>query len=435
MSVGNNFVDLRMANAGISGDSEDSIWPSFTDIMTVVLMIFLMSLFAFLIRNTQLVDELLTALIEKEQISQQEQQSADENSSLQTHLALVRERILSLETSLQAVTGARNTLQQTLQQRENTVRELETEIALLTRLRDQLSDSNSDLIKQLDLKGIALTETEQTLEDTRDSLAATELELKETEIEFSESKNTLNEKISLLLAAKAGLVIAKEKTELSLSDAEKEKLELNRKILAMTEQLRLINEQLDSQTSVNETLDSELESQRLIMEGLTVSKEELEEKLLEMTASLEHLQKLYDLRGLVVNDLRAELAGGELRFKSLQEEYDSLDEEYRKLIRPARSPAGKYVVDVYFAKQNGQSVYRIRLPEQDEPETVSMAELDSRLSKLKAEHKQALYTKVRIDDKSGIGFNEAWQFTQKMLSEYDYYSHDYSDLVPDPGIE
>ena len=44
MSVGNNFVDLRMANAGIAGEAEGGIWPAFTDIMTVVLMIFLMSL-------------------------------------------------------------------------------------------------------------------------------------------------------------------------------------------------------------------------------------------------------------------------------------------------------------------------------------------------------------------------------------------------------
>jgi septal ring factor EnvC (AmiA/AmiB activator) len=438
MSAGNNFVDLRMANAGIAGDTEDSVWPAFTDIMTVVLMIFLMSLVAFLIRNTQLVDELQTALIEKDQITQTAFLSAEQNSALQAQLALVRERILSLESSLQTVTGAKDQLQQTLEQREQSVRDLETEIALLTRLRDQLSNSNSDLFKQLDLSRLALTESEQTLAEseqtlgeTSQSLARTELALAETEAEYSESKNTLNEKISLLLAAKAGLIIAKEKGNQALTDSEAAKLELNRRIIALSEQLRLISDKLDSQTSKNELLDSQLEDQRTIMAGLSSTREELEQKLLEMSKNLGRLQRLYELRGSVVTDLRAELTGGELKFKSLQEEYDSLGEQYRKLIRPARSPAGKYVVDVYFAKQAGKAVYRMREPGQAEPIMVSLDELETRLGALKEEYQQRLYTKVRIDDKSGIGFSEAWVFTQKMLSQYDYYSNDFSEISPE----
>ena len=434
MSAGNNFVDLRMANAGIAGDTEDSVWPAFTDIMTVVLMIFLMSLVAFLIRNTQLVDELQTALIEKDQISETAFLSAEQNTALQSQLALVRERILSLESSLQTVTGAKDTLQKTLEQREQSVRDLETEIALLTRLRDQLSNSNSDLFKQLDLGRLALSEAEQGLETTSESLTKTQQTLSETELalaaaeaEFNDSKNTLNEKISLLLATKAGLIIAKEKGQQALTDSEAAKLELNRRIISLSEQLRLISDKLDSQTTRSELLDAQLEDQKTIMAGLSLSREELEQKLLEMTENLSHLQRLYNMRGAVVLDLRAELSGGELKFKSLQEEYESLGEQYRKLIRPARSQAGKYVVDVYFSRQAGESVYRIREPGQAEPLTLSLGELETRLAELKTEHGQGLYTKVRIDDKSGVGFNEAWVFTQKMLSRYDYYSNDFSE--------
>ncbi len=454
MSAGNNFVDLRMANAGIAGDTEGSVWPAFTDIMTVVLMIFLMSLVAFLIRNTQLLDELQTTLIEKDQITETAYLSAEQNTALQAQLALVRERILSLESSLTTVTGAKDQLQETLEQREQSVRDLEIEIALLTRLRDQLSNSNSDLFKQLDVNRLALSLSEQNLEETQQTLGKTEqtltetqktlgssqkslseieLALTQTELEYSESKNTLNEKISLLLAAKAGLIVEKEKSTQALSDSEAAKLELNRQVLSLSEQLRLIGNKLDSQTSKNELLDSQLEDQKTIMAGLSSSREELEQKIKEMAANLSHLQRLYDLRGSVVIDLKAELGGNELRFKSLQEEYESLGEQYRKLIRPARSPAGKYVVDVYFAKQAGKSVYRMREPEQSEPVDVTMSELEARLEALKAEYQQGLYTKVRIDDKSGIGFSEAWTFTQKMLSRYDYYSNDFSESAPESG--
>lgn len=461
MSVGNNFVDLRVANAGIAGEAEGGIWPAFTDIMTVVLMIFLMSLVAFLIRNTQLLDELQTTLIEKDQITETAFLTAEQNSALQAQLTLVRERILSLEFSLQSVTGAKDQLQETLEQREQSVRDLETEIALLTRLRDQLSNSNSDLFKQLDIERIALAlskrkrgetvqaldtsqqslaqaevtlaETEQALDTSQQSLSRTELALAETELEFSESKNTLNEKISLLLAAKAGLIVDKERNNQALSDSETAKLELNRQILSLSEQLRLISDKLDSQTSKNELLDSQLEDQRTILAGLSSSREELEQKLLDMTENLSRLQRLYDMRGSAVTDLRAELVDGELKFRSLQEEYDSLGEQYRRLIRPARSPAGKYVVDVYFSRQAGKPVYRIREPGQDEPVSVSLSELETQLTALKEEYQQGLYTKVRIDDKSGVGFNEAWVFTQKMLSRYDYYSNDFSETPPESG--
>ena len=470
MSAGNNFVDLRISNAGIGGDTEDSVWPAFTDIMTVVLMIFLISMVAFLIRNAQLVDELQTTLIEKDQLSEEAILRAQQNNSLQAQLALVRERILSLETSLQTVTGAKDQLQQTLEAREKAARDLEIEIALLTRLRDQLTDSNSELLNRLDLTAQALAQTETEFADTRATLGqkveklnlteqaltvsqsslaerqnrldATRLQLElsqqaleQTQTEFSKNKNTLNEKISLLLAAKTGLIVAKEKTQQTLTDAEAAKLELNRKVLSLTEQLRLISDKLDNQTTVNETLDSQLEDQRTIMAGLSISKEELEQKLLDMANSLAKLQNLYTLRGAVVLDLQAQLLGDDLQFKSLQQEYDSLDEQYRKLIRAARNPAGKYVVDVYISKQNGTTIYKIRIPDQIEPQTLSLESLHAQLRQLQAEHKLQLYTKVRIDEKSGIGFNEAWGFTQQILSKYDYYANDVNESTTESSAE
>lgn len=462
MSAGNNFVDLRISNAGISGSSEESVWPAFTDIMTVVLMIFLISLVAFLVRNAQLVDELQTTLIEKDQISERASLSAQENNSLQAQLALVRERIVSLESSLRSVTGVKDTLQKTLEQREQAVHDLETEIALLTKLRDQLNDSNSDLLSRLDLTKLTLTQTEADFASTRDTLAqktrqlslaestlqdtdatlaetrdaltesAKKLQLSEQaraleKAEFEASSNTLNEKISLLLAAKAGLLVDKQNTEQSLSDAEAAKLDLNRKVLSLTEQLRMITDKLDSQTTRNETLDSQLEDQRVIMAGLSTSKQELEQKLLEMADNLAKLQALYESRGATVSELQAQLTNNTLRFKSLQEEYDSLDTQYRKLIRAARSPAGKYVVDVYFARKNGKPVYRLKLPDQETPAVLSLEALHARLAELAEKYKLQLYTKVRIDDKSGIGFNDAWVFTQSILSKYDYYANDISN--------
>jgi myosin heavy subunit len=409
MSAGNNFVDLRITHAGIMGDSEDSVWPAFTDIMTVVLMIFLISLVAFLIRNTQLLDELQTTLIEKDQISVKAYQSEQKNTTLETQLALVRKQILSLETTLQGVSTQKTALEQTLAEREQAARDLEIEIGLLTKLRDQLSDSNSDLLSKLDLSKQQIIQQATNLTDT---------------------KNTLNQKISLLLAAKAGLTLERDTTQQSLSEAEARKFELNSQVITMTEQLRLISEKLSTEAKENESLNTELQQRNTLMAGLSTSKEELELKLQEMTEVLRKLENLYASRGAQVSDLQAQLTDDQLQYKSLQEEFDSLDQQYRELIRPARSTAGKYVVDVYFAKQFGQPVYRLREPSKLEPETLTYEALNQKLAALKADKQQALYTKIRIDDQSGVGFNEAWKFTQHILSEYDYYTNDFSATQP-----
>ncbi len=405
MSVGNNFVDLRISNAGLAGASEDSVWPAFTDIMTVILMIFLISLVTFLLRNSQLVDELQTTLIAKDQISQQALLSAAQNTDLQSELARVSDRILSLEVSLLNLRGDNSQLEDSLETRELKVAKLETEIALLSKLRDQLSSQNSKLLGQVDIGKLALIETETALNTT---------------------KNTLNEKISLLLADKAQLTLEQDNSKLALSESEQEKLTLSNKLVALTERLRLINETLESKTEQNADLSNQLEDSNVVNLGLSTSKEALQAQLEKLTRELEKLQSIYTARGEEVVELQLLADASTQKFKSLQEEYDSLDEQYRNLIRPARSPAGKFVVDVYLGKQGANNRYQLRLPNQNVAQAVSLDALHRVLAELKQTHQSKLYTKIRIDDKSGVGFNEAWQFTQSILSEYDYYHHDYS---------
>ena len=55
MSSG-DFIDLRLNREG--EDHNESFWPSFTDIMTVIVMIFLLAMVVLLVRNMELVNEL-----------------------------------------------------------------------------------------------------------------------------------------------------------------------------------------------------------------------------------------------------------------------------------------------------------------------------------------------------------------------------------------
>ncbi len=53
MSDSTGFIDLRVGH-GAQGVGDDSVWPSFTDIMTVIVMIFLMALVVIMVRNFEL---------------------------------------------------------------------------------------------------------------------------------------------------------------------------------------------------------------------------------------------------------------------------------------------------------------------------------------------------------------------------------------------
>ena len=102
----------------------------------------------------------------------------------------------------------------------------------------------------------------------------------------------------------------------------------------------------------------------------------------------------------------------------LQGELDELDRKYQKLLRPARSPKNKQVVEVIYQK----SGYRIRKPSEFVHRTVDSATLNNELSALKSQYGTDLYVKIIIPENSGLSYNEAWRFTRDMLDNYDYYS-------------
>ena len=60
MNQDGGFTDLRL-NTG-SHEVQEGFWPSFTDIMTVVVMIFLIAMVVLLVRNMELVSQLRSTM-------------------------------------------------------------------------------------------------------------------------------------------------------------------------------------------------------------------------------------------------------------------------------------------------------------------------------------------------------------------------------------
>ena len=92
------FIDLRQnTDTGIGGDS---FWPSFTDIMMVVVMIFMIASTVLMLRNWELVQE-LRATIEAEQQAEEMARSVTEtNITLEEQLARARRQVIQMRRQL-----------------------------------------------------------------------------------------------------------------------------------------------------------------------------------------------------------------------------------------------------------------------------------------------------------------------------------------------
>lgn len=141
------------------------------------------------------------------------------------------------------------------------------------------------------------------------------------------------------------------------------------------------------------------------------------DSLAEKDRSLNGLQADLAAKTTELTGLRVQVDDSQKKLLSLQGEYTSLDQKYQKLLRPARSAKGKQVVEVVYSKAG----YTLRKPGEAAARGVGRPALEDELAGLKAQYGSQLYVKVVIPDNSGLSYNEAWRFTNDMLSKYDYY--------------
>jgi hypothetical protein len=111
----------------------------------------------------------------------------------------------------------------------------------------------------------------------------------------------------------------------------------------------------------------------------------------------------------------------EMALARQRQDFSSLENKYLELVRPARSSEGKAVAAVQFRRVQGERLYQMKGVGVEQWETVSRDELYRRLGQLKTRWGAELYVKVVIPDGSGLSYNEAWDFTKEVLTDFDYY--------------
>lgn len=324
MSADDGFIELRLNRQDeLAGEN---FWPSFTDIMTVVVMIFLMVMVVLVLYNQELVRDLQTS-IEKERIARETARvTGEEKESIAVRLHAAESEVGELLARLKRSEEVRTQQVAALERQSKTLDQQSRQIDEQTGRLAALATERDEQRRRAERLG---AETQAATAQ----LGASRQEVAQLTQSFTEAKDR------------------------------------------------------------QEALDAEVATLR--------------------TATAEQRREL--------EQSREQLRHSATALSSAQNDYGELKIKYDKLVRPARSPSGRHTVEVRYTKAG--SGYQIRLREGDTGDysEVTRERLDQRLAKLKADHPEGLYVRVVIPDGSGLSFSEAWDFTNHLHRNYDYY--------------
>ncbi len=435
-----DFAPIGQIQTSHSGDN--SFWPSFTDIMIVITMIFLMATSLLVVRNWQLVAELRESIVAEQLAAQIIESTSQENVTLEERLAnveqsnsILRLRLLKKDEELLVASN-------TIQQQAASIRALEA--------------SNTEFGKTLDLANAALTvanlEIERVAKQYRD--------LENQVARLSEQLNLQtveNEKSRALLStAKAeikSLTQTSQAQQQEISSLTQEKQRLDEEIASLTQDRQRQDEEIASLTQGRQRQDEEIaslkrENQRLSQEiaSLTQDKQRLAQEsqaysrellifkdesralLSSAKAEIDLLSRSSQTRQQSITSLKQdklflkrEVEDYNRQLLALKGQYDVVKSKYEELVKPARSAKGKYIAQVYYIKGKSGKIIRYKQPGDSGFTDLSLAEVEKRLSRLKAQKGKDLYVQIIIPENSGLTYNEAWDFMRKMLVKYDYY--------------
>lgn len=339
------FTDLR-ANGG-ERSSEISLWPSFTDIMTVVLMIFMLTMVVVIIKNTTLGQALLRSEDQGRQIEALLQQSQAAQAELKTTLVDLQEKLSQKEMQIILLSDEAKILQQ----------DLAGKTLLIAAVEGEVAEFKNKIIVLQESVATAEAEAAHARESASRASAALEKKVAELTREYD--------------ARIAEIQSASEKKLAALTDAKASEIEeYNRRVL---------------------TLLSQLKEKETVILSLGGQKQALE-----------------------------------LSLAKQRQDFSALEEKYIRLIRPARSPAGKMVATVSFQRQDGRHRITFKGVDTEKVETLTLDQLHRQLGELKNKWQDQLYVRIIIPENSGLTYNEAWTFTKDILSRYDYYYPDQS---------
>ncbi len=212
------FIDLRANHQ--NGQGNEGFWPSFTDIMTTIVMIFLIALVVLLARNLELVQQLRSTM-EAERIASELAHTTGEQKDL------LATALHAAESNLRGLRGQVHDLEVRDQSHRTQIAAQQTTITDLQQARDQLANESAALLV---LREQLLTEVAQQKAQLRRSALAVQqreaaLQLaqqayREVQGDLHQSAQSLSEAEQLSAALRAQLTAQQQLLLVSQEDAE-----------------------------------------------------------------------------------------------------------------------------------------------------------------------------------------------------------------------
>jgi len=434
------FAPIGQLQNSHSGDN--SFWPSFTDIMMVITMIFLMATSLLVVRNWQLVAELRESIVAEQLAEQLIESTFLENATLEERLAnaeqsnsILRLRVLKKDEELLIASNR-------IQQQAASIAALEA--------------SNTEFGKSLDLSSAALAKANIEIEKVATQYQDLENQLARLNQEFNQLKNLSANTSAQLASAKVNIESLTQTSKVQqqeISTLKQEKQRLGQEIAGLNQDRQRQDQEIAKLNQDKERQDQEiaklnqdkarqnreiakleLDRQRLTQEGQTYSRQLLvlkQETSTQLSAARAEINLLsrsgqtqqQSIASLTKEKLflNREVEAYNRQLLSLKGKYEVVKSKYEELVKPARSAKGKYIAQVFYIKGKNGKIIRYKQPGDRGFTNLSLDEVEKRLSRLKAQKGKDLYVQIIIPQNSGLTYNEAWDFMRKLLVKYDYY--------------
>ena len=236
------------------------MWPSFTDIMTVVVLIFLVALVIILMRNTELVGQL------RESVSQTETMTT-QRGEMEMRIATLGDEVVRLRSVLAQAEAERSAAEETIVLKESEISALLDDVGALQKVREALAAEKAGLTEELaavenerqqltaekavlseELAGVT-SEREQ-LSEEKTALLATQQELEDSLASLEQDRAALQGVKESLQAEVAGLIATRQ--QLST-----EKAALSEELAGVTSEREQLSEEKAALVSTKDQLSTE----------------------------------------------------------------------------------------------------------------------------------------------------------------------------------
>ncbi|MFK7824043.1 MAG: hypothetical protein AB8G05_07800 [Oligoflexales bacterium] len=211
------FTDLRLNSGG--SNSDHSIWPSFADMMSVIAMIFMLTMVVLVISNWDLVEQLQKALEVEQRLNVEAEESAKRNANLVTRLSDKESKLSYLQMQIINLQS----------EKDEQERQLDSKIQLLANLNHSLEKHERDLGEQRQINLVL----DKRLRESQISLQQAQNLSQELQNAYQESKQNQENSLIKISGLNKQLVLSQSKNQ----EKDQEVIQLMQNIESMTIQI------------------------------------------------------------------------------------------------------------------------------------------------------------------------------------------------------